>query len=242
MPQILKTESLNLDIRGYLLLTLLDWPGKVAVEIFLFGCNFKCGFCHNPELILGSRDLNPIKFDDILKDLKAREEWIDGVIFTGGEPTLYQDLPKAFRKIKELNMGTCLHTNGTNIKMLKELVCQNLVDYIAMDIKSSFDQYNKVAGNNVKLEDIKESINLLLNSNIDYEFRTTAVPGFFSKEEFYKIGKLIKGAKKFVIQQFRPLKTLDKSFKNKKPYSKKTLDCFASAIRSFVEEVEIKGI
>lgn len=199
-------------IGGLQKLTLIDYPGKIACTVFTVGCNFRCHFCHNPELI------NPAEFklSEIIEEktffdfLGARRGLLDGVCITGGEPTLYPELLDFIKKIKMLGFFVKLDTNGTNPEMIKAFLAENLIDYIAMDIKqvpsSKFQVlslYEKVVGVSVNLEDIGKSIKIIMESGLDYEFRTTVVPGLHNKENIIKIAEFIKGAKKYYLQQFR---------------------------------------
>lgn len=220
--------------------TVLDYPGKLACTIFTFGCNFRCGFCHNPELIKDDGRLE-IKQEEILEFLKNRKDFLDGVCITGGEPTINEDLPDFISKIKELGFLVKLDTNGTNPEMLKELIDKRLIDYVAMDIKAPIEFYDNVVNTNVNKEDIQRSIDLIRGMK-DYEFRTTIVPGLFNEMYAKMIGEWLKGSKSFYIQQFRAIKTLDKEFLSKKPFSKEDLINFCNIMKPYFEVCEIRGI
>lgn len=234
-------EKINIPFKGILPSTLIDWPGKLAAVLFIFGCNFRCSFCHNPELVINNNDPN-INFFSLLDFLKQRQKWIDGVVLTGGEPTLYKDLPTIIKILKDEGFLVKLDTNGTNPDMLNFLIKNELIDYIAMDIKGVPEKYKIITNSNINFETILQSINLILQSDIDYEFRTTVLPRFHKKEDFEKIGKLIKGAKKYYLQQFYPTKTLDESFMEEPFYDRLALEEFKKIISNFVESVEIRGI
>jgi len=211
-------------IGGLQKLTLIDYPGKIAATVFTVGCNFSCAFCHNPELV----DPEKIKKQPIISEkeffefLTNRKGMLEGVCITGGEPTLHKDLPEFIKKIKKLGFSIKLDTNGSNPEMLKKLIDNNLIDYLAMDIKGP-------------LQIPKKSVELIKNSGIDYEFRTTVVPILHTKEDIIQIAKEISPAKKFFLQQFRPGKNLDKKFEKEKPYSKKELDEFCEVIKSYFD-------
>lgn len=177
-----------MKIRGLQKFTLLDYPDKMACTIFLYGCNFKCGFCHNPELVI--RDTNPkIEEDEIMNFLKKRKEQLDAVCITGGEPLL--TLEKNFlKKIKELGYEIKLDTNGTFPKKLKELIEERLIDYIAMDIKTDRENYEKLTKNS-SIDKVEESIKIIASSNLNYEFRTTIVPGIHEEKNIEEMGKWI---------------------------------------------------
>jgi len=229
-----------MKIKGLQKQTILDYPGKLACTIFTFGCNFRCGFCHNPELIKDDGRLE-IKQEEILEFLKNRKDFLDGVCITGGEPTINEDLPDFISKVKELGFLVKLDTNGTNPEMLKELIDKRLIDYVAMDIKAPIEFYDNVVNAKVNKEDIQKSIDLIRKMK-DYEFRTTVVPGLFNEKYAKMIGEWLKGSKRFYIQQFRTIKTLDKEFLSKKPFSKEDLINFCNIMKPYFEVCEIRGI
>lgn len=181
--------------------SLVDYEGKVSCVLFFAGCNFRCPFCHNSSLI-NSKNNNPISFNSILEFLLTRRGLIDAVVISGGEPTLMDDLKDNISQIKALGYLIKLDTNGTNPIVLKDLIESNLIDYVAMDIKNSLEKYPLTTAAKVDLENIKESIGIIINSGIDHEFRTTVVKEFHSLEDMEKIASLIKGAKKMRIQKF----------------------------------------
>ena len=191
-------------IKGFAKLTLLDYPGKVACTVFTGGCNFRCPFCHNASLATRPGEVDSIPEEEVFSLLRKRKGILDGVCITGGEPLLYGDELKEFIiKIKELGYAVKLDTNGSFPERLKELIDARLIDKVAMDIKSSPDGYGKTAGlENFDMSPILTSIDLLKNSGIDYEFRTTVVKELHSAEDFEKIGKLIEGAKEYYLQSF----------------------------------------
>jgi pyruvate formate lyase activating enzyme len=227
-------------IKGLQKQTLIDYPDKLACTIFIFGCNFRCGFCHNPELVVDD-GREEISKEEILQFLQERKGFLDAVCITGGEPTLNKELPEFIRKIKEMGYLVKLDTNGTNPEMLEELIENNLIDYIAMDIKAPLEKYDVVTNSKVDKENIKKSVELILKFP-NYEFRTTVVPGLFNKEDAKKIGEWLKGSKKFYIQQFRGIKTLDKNFIDKKPFSKEELKFFCDILKSFFEDCQLRGL
>ena len=203
--------------------SLIDWEGKIVSTLYLPSCNFRCPYCYNCDLILHPENFPDISQRKIDNFLIERKDFIDGICMSGGEPTLYPDLPAYFKEIKKKGFLIKLDTNGTNPKLLKNLLDFSLVDYIALDIKSSldFDNYSIAAGikDKIVLEKVKDSIELIMNSKVDYEFRTTVVPLLHSDETIMEIARYISGAKKYVLQNFSPLeKTLDPSFQKIKPY------------------------
>ena len=190
-----------MNLQGYQKLTLLDFPGKVACTVFTGGCNFKCPFCHNASLVLSPNEFKSAQ-EDIFIYLSSRKGIIDGVCITGGEPLLQPDIEDFIVKVKELGLLVKLDTNGSFPSKLKTLLDKGLLDYVAMDIKASKENYSKLCGVEINIEDIKESIEIIRDSDIPYEFRTTAVKELHTKEDFYNIGLWLKGAKQYFIQGF----------------------------------------
>lgn len=177
-------------IKGLQKITLLDYPGVIACIVFTGGCNMRCPFCHNASLVT---HISPddIKEEDFFSFLKSRMKKLDGVCITGGEPCIQKDLKEFIKKIKELGFLVKLDTNGSFPEILKELLDENLLDYVAMDIKNSFSNYEKTAGVKINLDNIKESIELLKTSGIPHEFRTTVVKELHSKEDLLEITKMV---------------------------------------------------
>ena len=221
-------------------MTLLDFPGHVACTVFLGLCDFRCPFCHNFELVDGTA---PVLYeeDEFFDFLSKRHGLLDGVAITGGEPCIHKDLPEFIKKIRDLGFLVKLDTNGNHPAVLKELLDRGLVDYVAMDIKNSPGKYAMTAGlASSDLSKVKESISLLINSSIDYEFRTTVVSEFHQKEDFTEIGKLIQGAKNYYLQNFTDRDTVP--FGGLNPASKESLEDFAWEAGRFVDHVEIRGV
>jgi len=195
-----------LDVKGFVDFSFVDWDGKISSVIFLPNCNFRCPFCHNVNLVLNPEKLETIPFEYIENQLKKQKGWIDGVCITGGEPTLHSSLPELCSRIKNMGFLVKLDTNGTNPNMLKEIIDRKLLDYVAMDIKAplTVKKYSKATGVNAEslLENVKESIRLLLESSIDYEFRTTVVPTMHDLDDLKQVSRSLKGCKKYVLQKF----------------------------------------
>lgn len=184
-------------------LSLVDYDSKLTCTIFTKSCNFRCPFCHNKDLAL-SEEIEEIPFDEILNFLKNRKKYLDAVCISGGEPTLHSDLPKIIRQIKELGYLIKLDTNGTNPNMIKYLIENNLLDYIAMDIKNDLAHYHETCGvNYINLLNIQSSINIIQNSNIDYEFRTTLIKEFHTIESITNISNWLKDPKHYYLQKFK---------------------------------------
>ncbi len=191
-------------IVGLMKTTLLDYPGKVASTIFTGGCNFRCPYCHNGDLVLNHTTMEPYSEEEIFSHLNKRKNTLNGVCITGGEPTLQSELPEFIRKVKSLNLLVKLDTNGTNPAMLRSLLEEGLLDYVAMDIKHCRLKYNDVACMNpLNLQTIEESVDILKNCNIDYEFRTTVTRELHKMEDFEEIGKWIEGSKAYYLQPYK---------------------------------------
>ena len=186
-------------------LSLVDFDGKITCTIFTGGCNFACPFCHNSSLVLNPTLNQELPFQEVIDYLTLRRKMVDAVCITGGEPTLYPDLKDYFKIFKDMGFITKLDTNGTNPKMIKELVEEGLVDYVAMDVKNSFASYFKTIGveSTRLLEKVKESINYLLEGHVDYEFRTTIVDELHSYEDIAQLTQMLKGAKRYYLQKFK---------------------------------------
>lgn len=231
---------LKVRIGGLQKSSLIDYPGKISAVIFTSGCNFRCPYCHNPELIMNSGAETSVSAPNVLKFLQSRVGKLDGVVITGGEPTLHKDLPKFIEKIKNLGFCVKLDTNGTNPDMLQSLIDDFLIDYVAIDIKAPIEKYSQVANVELNIENILKSIQIIRNSQIDYEFRTTVVKSQLFAEDFEKIGEMLKGAKKYYLQKFVPSKTLDESFMKEISYSDIELSAFAVSLLKNIDEVFIR--
>jgi len=231
---------MKFDVKGLEKLSLVEWSGKMTAIIFTGGCNFACPFCHNPELIKNLSKIPSFPWEEIEKFLKKKKGWIDTIMITGGEPTLQPDLPKACKIIKKHGYLVGIATNGTNPDMIEKLSKEKLVDRICMDVKNSEEKYEKTVGNmEVNMEKIKKSIENIKRGGIFYEFRTTVVPGLIEEKDIEKIGKLVKGAELFSIQQFRPIKTLDKKYEKITPYSKERLLKMGKILEKYVNKVNL---
>lgn len=226
-------------IGGLHKLSLIDYPGKLSAVIFTRGCNFRCPYCHNPELIEGN-NVNIIEKEEVISFLNERRGKLDGVVLTGGEPTLQSDITDFLEKVKELGFVIKIDTNGSNPEKLRELIDKKLVDYIAMDIKAPLDNYKKVTILEVDTKKILESIQVIMNSNLDYEFRTTVVKSLLSKDDVLEIGEIIKSAKLFVLQEFRRTKTLDPDFVKEASYTREELEEIKISLERLVKSVVIR--
>lgn len=191
-----------MNIAGIQKLTLLDYPGHTAAIVFLNGCDFKCPFCHNAEIININND-SKISLTDLEIFLEKRKNMLDGIVVTGGEPCIQKDLKGLLILIKKYNYLIKLDTNGNHPDVLNTLLKENLVDYIAMDIKNSLEKYPKTIGvPNFNTKNIEKSIEVIKNSNIEYEFRTTVIKDFHTENDFIKIGNMLGNVKSYYLQQF----------------------------------------
>ena len=230
-----------MQIHGFNKLTLLDYPGHLAATIFLGGCNMRCPFCHNASLVTKVSSQPTIPMEDILASLAKRTNILEGVCITGGEPTLYQDLPVFIHKLKALGFQVKLDTNGTNPDMMKALVKDKLIDYVAMDIKNSRDKYSLTAGiNHVDIHSIEDSVSFLLTSPLAYEFRTTVVKEFHTREDMHSIGTWLAGAKAYYLQSYQDSGDMISLGLN--CHSKDTLIEYVSILTPYISLVSLRGI
>ena len=229
-------------ISGLQKTTVIDYPNKVAAVIFTRGCNFRCPFCHNPELVNPEKYIPEIPEEKILNFLKKRQGVLDAIVITGGEPLIYNDIEEFIKKARDLGYLIKLDSNGTNPELLEELLDKKLVDYVAMDIKNSLEKYSETTGTKVNTDDIEKSIKIIINKAPDYEFRSTILPKLHTQEDIKKMGELVKGAKKYYLQNFRPEQTLDPAYNEEKPFTEEDLKKFQGILRDYVDKCEIRGI
>ena len=230
-------------IKGLQKTTLLDFPTKVACTVFTAGCNFRCPFCHNASLVTRNDSNDTVNLNAFFDYLKKRQGILDGVCITGGEPLLQKDIADFIKNIKSLGYAVKLDTNGSHSKTLIELVEMGLVDYVAMDIKSSKDNYSRVCGIDMQpyINDVNESVSFLLSEAVEYEFRTTVVRELHLKEDFYSIGEWISGAKKYFLQQFKDSGDLIAN-DNFSAYTKEEMQEILDIVKVYVPSAELRGI
>jgi len=230
-------------VKGIQGVSLLDYPDKICTTLFLEGCNFRCPFCHNPELVEINDATEEIIFADVLKKIEGRKNFIEGICITGGEPLLNDGIIDFVKELKkDRGLPIKIDTNGYNPALLKRMIEDGLMDFVAMDIKTSMKKYYIAAGTGINEDFIKESIEIILNSSIPYEFRTTVVPEVVSSDDIREIGSLVNGAKKYALQQFRNEKVLSSDFNKVTPYRPEEIKKFKDILLQFVEIVEIRGI
>lgn len=251
-----------IEIGGLQKTTLIDYPGRLAATIFLIGCNFRCPFCYSPELVLPEKIKNQPRISEkyFFNFLKEKKRLLEGVVVCGGEPTINKKLPDFIKKIKKFDYLVKLDTNGSNPETLKFLINEKLIDYIAMDIKAPLElkfqssnsefqknsnnqisKYKKATGRNIDTKKIKESIEMIKNSAINYEFRTTVVPVIHSKQDIILLANEIAPAKKYCLQNFRAEKTVDPKFERIKPYSEDFLLVIKKEIAHLFEICEVRN-
>lgn len=230
-----------MEIHGFNKTTLLDYPKHLAATIFLGGCNYRCPFCHNASLVMTPDNEPKIPEEEILSTLSKRKHILEGVCITGGEPTIQKELPNFIGKIKALGLKVKLDTNGNNPDMIKYLVNENLLDYIAMDIKNSLDKYGITVGIiNFDTSRIQESVSFIMSCGISYEFRTTVVKEFHTSTDFSKIGSWIKGANFYYLQSFKD--SGDILFPGLSNHSREDLNHFKEIAAPYVKYIELRGI
>lgn len=236
-----------IKIGGLQRLTLIDYPGNLACTVFLIGCNFRCPFCYSAELVLPEKiarqpEMPTKDFFDFLKQRKGR---LDGVVICGGEPTINPELADFCGQIKKMGFKIKLDTNGSNPEVIANLLKKKLLDYVAMDIKASPEKYPTLIGFDgcavsYLLNNIQKSIDLLKKGIVDYEFRTTFVPGLHTKDDIAAIVRWLKPAKRFYLQNFRPEKTLDPNLSTLRPYQADELAGYLNLLAPFFETAQIR--
>ena len=231
-----------MQIHGFNKTTLLDFPGHIAGCIFTGACNLRCPFCQNASLVLHPQSEPVIPEDEVLSYLAKRKGILEGLCITGGEPTLNKDLPDFIKKVKDLGLLVKLDTNGTNPELLKSLVLSGLVDYVAMDIKSSKESYAKAAGvQGLDISPIEDSVSFLLEGHVEYEFRTTAVKELISPSDFMQIGMWLDGADKYYLQGYKDSGDLIAGA-GLSGYSRAELEPIAGNIKHHFKLTEIRGL
>ena len=228
-----------MDINGIQKLTLLDYPGKCACTLFLSGCNLRCPFCHNASLVVGHAPAAMTE-EEFFVFLKKRKGLLDGVCVTGGEPTLRKDLPDFIRKIKEMGYLVKLDTNGSNPQMLRQLMDDKMVDYVAMDIKNSPDRYAATCGGPDILTNVEECLALLRSNNVEYELRTTCVKPFHDEKALEAIGKWLSGTKNYYLQNF--VDSGDLIGSGVSGFTKEEMEALQAAVLPHIPNTRIRGI
>jgi pyruvate formate lyase activating enzyme len=214
--------------------SLIDYPDNVSTVLFTAGCNLRCPYCHNWRIVIG--DIEPqISDEEVVADLELRKKYIDHVVVSGGEPTLQGDLPRFLSQLMNLGFKLKLDSNGLLPEMLQE--CLPYLDFVALDVKTSFERYSGLGAG--KPDGLVRSIDLLRSGVVNYEFRCTVAPGFVDEDAVRKMGEMVRGAKTFVFQQYRPEDILDSAF-TKSTYSREEIGHFADLMREYVVEVKTR--
>ena len=237
-------------IGGLEKMTLIDYPGQLAAIVFTKGCNFRCHFCYNPLLVWPDRETDEKKYEKtcpiILEDefflfLKSRQGKLDGVVITGGEPTLHNDLPEFIKKIIDLGYKIKLDTNGTNPEMLGVLLKENLIDYIAMDLKAPLDKYESVVGVKTNCQNLVKSVKMIIESGLPHEFRTTVVPGLLNLADFTAMGEIIEGAHTWYLQKFKSdTQLVDRVLEKNLPFSDTDMEAMVEVGKKYVKICELR--
>lgn len=230
-----------MNILGLQSLTLLDYPDKVACTVFTGGCNLRCPFCHNASLVIGSKNNGAISEADLFAFLNKRQGILDGVCVTGGEPLLQPEIVDFLRKIKALGYLIKLDTNGTFPDRLRELVTQGLIDYVALDVKSSLEHYQEAIGiSSFDVTKVRDSVNYLLTESVDYEFRTTVVKGLHDIEIMQGIAQTIRGAKRYYLQKF--VDSGDLIGTGMTGFSDDKMKLFLDVVSTYVKMAALRGV
>ncbi len=230
-----------MKIGGFQKLSTVDYPGHLCCTIFLKGCNMRCKFCHNPGLVDRHAEAGDTTLEQVMDFLKKRYGMLDRVCISGGEPTLQEGLEDLICSIRDIGYKVKLDTNGTNPEAVRSLIEKGLIDYIAVDVKAPAEKYHDVAGCPVNLEKIKETIQIVLGSSIDYEFRTTFLPDLDEKD-IEKIAQSIAGSRRYVVQQFRNNITLDQEYLNKSPRDTQYILNVVDNLKEMFAYCEARGV
>lgn len=230
-----------MEIHGFNKTTLLDYPEHVAATVFTGGCNFRCPFCHNASLVLCPQDCPVIPENEVLEYLKKRQGVLEGVCITGGEPTLQKDLREFICKLKGMGYLVKLDTNGYRPEVLRSLLEEGLIDYVAMDVKASPANYARATGcRKIDISRIEESVSVLKNCEIPYEFRTTVVKGIHCVEEFEEIGRMLSGCPAYYLQAYRDSgNIISEGYTD---YPVQVMREMAERARKYIDKVELRGV
>ncbi len=230
-----------MKIAGLQKLTLIDYPGLPACTVFLAGCNLRCPWCHSPDLVLEEniKKAPQIEKEDLFDFLRERNSVLEGVVICGGEPTIHKELPQLIKEVASLGYKVKLDTNGTNPEMIKKIISDGFVDYIAMDIKAPLDKYEEVTGKDPGADKLRESISKIRKIE-DYEFRTTLIPDFHDRKALKLILKEVEGVKKYCLQNFRGKRTLNPDFEGKSGFTKKEMKDFKRLAQKYVKNCQIR--
>lgn len=225
-------------IKGFIETSFLDWKGELSSVIFFAGCNFRCPFCHNSDLVLRWDTLSDVHLEYIILTLRKYKQWVNKVVVTGGEPTIHMGLYNVLGYLKREDIQVKLDTNGSSPSVLRGLVAEGLVDYIAMDVKGPLERYDTWCGTKVDIKKIEESIRFIMEGNVNYEFRMTVVPSLHREEDVYQVAEYLRASDKFFLQEFKPRQCIDRSFLNVQPFPKGVFE----RMDKNVQQIRVTGI
>lgn len=220
--------------------SLIDYPGKISAIVFTIGCNFRCPYCHNPELVDPGLFPDPVPEEEVIRFLEMRKDKLDAVVITGGEPALQGDLLDFMAVLKRMGYLVKLDTNGSNPEVVHEVINRNLADYIAMDVKSPLNRYKDVSGVDIDTATIISSIELIMGSYLEYEFRTTLLKPLLYPDDVLEIGQMIKGARLYILQRFVPTKTLDPAILSAHGFSDDEIGVLKDRLAGFVDRCIVR--
>ncbi|WP_456432725.1 anaerobic ribonucleoside-triphosphate reductase activating protein [Thermosulfuriphilus sp.] len=227
-------------IKGFLETSFIDWPGRITASVWVSGCNLRCPFCHNSELLLNPENLPDWPLEEILRRLEKNLLFVESICVSGGEPTIHLGIFELLRIFKDLGLAIKLDTNGTRPEVIKELISSSLVDFIAMDVKAPLveEKYIRLTGRkDLDLSAIKKSISIILNSGIDHQFRMTVIPGIHQKEDIIIWVQDLKGAQMLTLQNFSPQKTLDPTFQKIRPFDEEEFANFCALVERYRQDL-----
>lgn len=229
-------------IRGFIENTLIDWEGKIAAEIFLPGCNFRCGYCHAKYLLESSPNDESIPLDSVRDAIRRQKGWVDGVVISGGEPALQPGLADLIRLFRQDGLKIKLDTNGSRPDVLEALMHEKLLDHVAMDVKGPLDhRYGEIARAEVDLDAVRRSIELLIGGDVAYEFRTTVCPALLDPDAVEATALGVRGAALYCLQSFRPLNCLDPELLSVQPYNPDQMRDLCRRCAKYVRQCSVRG-
>ncbi len=232
-----------MELKGWARTSLIDYPDHIATVLFTGGCNFRCPMCHNADLVLRPAEMKTLPEKEVWDFLARREGMVNGVVITGGEPTLQPDLAPFLRRLKDADLDVKLDTNGYLPDVLEILLNKRLLDYVAMDVKAPPEKYSLLTGlTELDVTRIEQSVTVLKESNVPYEFRTTVAPGLLDEDDVAGIARWIAGADQYALQQFQPVNTIDPALEQASPYPAETLKAMAERASRWVPRVIVRGI
>ncbi|HUJ90838.1 MAG TPA: anaerobic ribonucleoside-triphosphate reductase activating protein [Syntrophorhabdales bacterium] len=230
----------NFPVKGFIETSFLDWKDHLSSVFFTGGCNFRCPFCHNSDLVLNHERLLDIPEEQILGNLRKFRKWVDRVVITGGEPTLQKGLPAFVELLKREGYKVKLDTNGSHPEVIKDLVKAGFVDYIAMDIKGPIAAYDRWCGTTVDRDKIEESIDFVIGGEIDHEFRMTVVPFLHKEADVYEAASRVGNAKRFTVQDFVPRNTLNPAFLSVKSFSPDRMSKIRQNVEGIMQDAKVR--